>query len=72
MSECHGGTKSKDSNGLSRKFIYIFMTRVIKGWIRNTSVWKITIPAKTEIGQISPVNIVPPMLAPKCAESLKR
>ena len=39
--------------------------------MRNVSTWEISLPAKTDIGQIFAANIVPPMLAPKCVESLK-
>ena len=40
--------------------------------MRNMSTQEISLPAKTEISQISAANIVLPMLAPKCAESLKQ
>ena len=49
------------------------MTRVIKhqNSFRNMADWKISLPAKTETGQISVASIVPPMLVPRFDKSLK-
>ena len=65
MSECHGGTKPKDSSGTGRKYINIFLSprsSRVKVVMRNVSTWEISLPAKTDIGQIIAANTVPPIL----------